>query len=92
MGALAHIEGESGLYSEVQELLIKGRARAGAELSLLTGAHMCLYNSAKFHGMPELYSVDVGGGPFSVKRYNKNVRMSARNAAGDAYFGFRCAT
>ena len=43
--------------------------------------------------MPAMYCVDFGDGPpFSVKRYNKNVRMAARDAAGCAYIGSKCAT
>ena len=92
MGELAHIEDDSGLYSELRELLIKRRARAGADLTQLTGANMCLYNDAKFHGIPEIYSDDVGDGPFSVSHYNNNVRMSSRNSTSGAFLGVRCAS
>ena len=89
---LAHVEDESGLYSHVQDLLIKNKARTGADLSVLPGSHMCLYNAVNFLGTPALYSVEVGGGPFSVKRYNERVRMSVRDAAGRHYLGLRQAT
>ena len=92
MGELAHIEDDSGLYSELRELLIKRRARAGADLTQLTGANMCLYNAAKFLGMPSIYSDDVGGGPFSVSHYNNNVRISSRNSTSGAFLGVRCAS
>ena len=88
---LSHREDESGLYSDLQEFLIKEKARAGADLTKLTGSNMCLYSAAKFLGMPEMYSVDVGDGPFSLSHYN-NVRMSSRNSTSGAFLGSRHAS
>ena len=49
---LSHMEDESGMQSEIRELLIKQKARTGSALSNLPGRNMCLYNAAKFLDMP----------------------------------------
>ena len=54
---------------------------------------MRLYKAVNFIGIPSVCSVEVGGGPFSAKRYNERVRISSLETDGRRYYlGLRQAT
>ena len=73
-GPLARISGESGVSATWGRLVASGIAHLADPLVIISGASMCLYNAVRFLRLPELYDVPTTAGPFSVSRYNENVR------------------
>ena len=76
--SLARISEESGVSATRGGVLATGTALLSAPLVILSGTSMCLYNAVRSLCLPELYDVPMTDGPFSVSRYNENVRRYAQ--------------